>query len=439
MPATKEQIRQIIADNNLNSVADVYSLLKDSFKDILQELMEAELDASLGYEKNQKGNAPTSNKRNGHSPKTLKSQYGEFQIDVPRDRDGEFEPKLIPKYQRDISGIEEKVISLYARGMSTRDIHDQIQDLYGMELSAEMVSKITDRILPEIKEWQSRPLNPVYPFVFMDCIHYKVREDGRILSRAAYIVLGITAEGYKDILSITVGANETSKFWLGMLNDLKNRGVQDVLFFCVDGLAGFKEAIGAVYPDAQIQRCVVHMPRNDFKAVYNAPNETAALSELEKIKEKWGRKYPYAISNWENNWEDVSSFFQFSDDIRRIMYTTNIIEGLNRQYRKVTKTKSVFPSDSALEKMLYLASGNVIKKWTQRYRNWDQVLNQMIVLYGDPARPVPVKRKSWNATLYKKRSSLTLFHSIGISSIAKNTQPYSGGRVWAAPTSFSFC
>ena len=398
MPATKQQIRQIIADNNLNSVTDVYSLLKDSFKDILQELMEAELDASLGYEKKQKGDAPTSNKRNGHSPKTLKSQYGEFQIDVPRDREGEFDPKLIPKYQRDISGIEEKVVSLYARGMSTRDIHDQIQELYGMELSAEMVSKITDRILPEIKEWQSRLLNAVYPFVFMDCIHYKVREDGRILSRAAYIVLGITADGYKDILSITVGANETSKFWLGMLNDLKNRGVEDVLFFCVDGLAGFKEAIAAVYPQAQIQRCVIHMLRNsfkyvnysdlkkfssDFKAVYHSPNEPSALSELEKIKEKWGKKYPYAVSNWENNWEDVSSFFQFSDDIRRIMYTTNIIEGLNRQYRKVTKAKSVFPSDSSLEKMLYLASGNVIKKWTQRYRNWDQVPNQMIVLYGD--------------------------------------------------------
>ena len=194
MPATKEQIRQIIADNDLNSVADVYSLLKDSFKDILQELMEAELDASLGYEKNQKGDVSTSNKRNGHSPKTLKSQYGEFQINVPRDREGEFGPKLIPKYQRDISGIEEKVISLYARGMSTRDIHDQIQELYGMELSAEMVSKITDRILPEIKEWQSRPLNAVYPFVFMDGIHYKVREDGRILNREAYIVLGITVE-----------------------------------------------------------------------------------------------------------------------------------------------------------------------------------------------------------------------------------------------------
>lgn len=337
MPIAKEQIRQIISQNDINSMTDVYALLKDSFKDILQELMEAELDASLGYDKNKKGEVQTDNKRNGHSPKTVKSQYGEFQLEVPRDRNSEFEPKLVPKYQRDISGIEDKVLSLYARGMSTRDIHDQLQDLYGIEMSADMVSKITDRILPEIKEWQSRPLNPVYPFVFMDCIHYKVREDGRILSRAAYIVLGVTLDGYKDILSITVGANETSKFWLGMLNDLKNRGVQDVLFFCVDGLPGFKEAIQAVYPQAEIQRCVIHMLRNsfkhinysdlkkfasDFKAIYNAPNESVALSELEAVKEKWGKKYLYAISNWESNWQDVNSFFQFSDEIRRIMYTT---------------------------------------------------------------------------------------------------------------------
>ena len=398
MAVAKEQIRQIISENNISSVADVYSLLRESFKDILQELMEAELDASLGYEKNQKGDLATSNKRNGHSPKTLKSQYGEFQADVPRDRNGEFEPKLIPKYQRDISGIEEKVISLYARGVSTRDIHDQLKDLYGIELSAEMVSKITDKILPRVKEWQSRPLAPICPFVFMDCIHYKVREDGRILSRAAYVVLGVTTEGYKEILSITVGANETGRFWLGMLNDLKNRGLKDVLFFCVDGLPGFKEAISAVYPQARIQRCVIHMLRNsfkyvnysdlkkfssDFKAVYNAPNESAALSELEGLKEKWGRKYPYAIRNWENNREDVSSFFQFSEEIRKIMYTTNILEGLNRQYRKVTKTKSVFPSDQSLEKMLYLASENITKKWTQRYRGRDQVLNQLIVLYGE--------------------------------------------------------
>lgn len=398
MALAKEQIRQIITENDFKNVADIYSYLKEGFKDILQELMEAEMDATLGYEKNQKGELISSNKRNGYSTKTLKSQYGEFPIDIPRDRNGEFEPKLIPKYQRDISGIEEKVISLYARGMSTRDIHDQLQDLYGIELSAEMVSKITDKLLPEIKEWQSRPLNPIYPFVFMDCIHYKVREEGRILSRAAYVIMGVTVDGYKDILSITVGANETSKFWLGMLNDLKNRGLKDVLFFCVDGLPGFKEAINAVFPQAQIQRCVIHMLRNsfkyvsykdlrkfasDFKNVYNAPTESMALAELEQVKEIWGKKYPYAISNWENNWEDVNSFFQFSDEIRRIMYTTNIIEGVNRQYRKVTKTKSVFPSDASLEKMLYLASRNITQKWTQRYRNWDQVLSQLTILYND--------------------------------------------------------
>ena len=402
MAIAKEQIRQIITENNFTNVADVYAYLKEGFKDILQELMEAEMDAVLGYEKNQKGNIVSTNKRNGYSTKTLKSQYGEFPIDIPRDRNGEFEPKLIPKYQRDISGIEEKVISLYARGMSTRDIHDQLQDLYGIELSAEMVSKITDKILPEIKEWQARPLNPVYPFVFMDCIHYKVREDGRILSRAAYVIMGVTIEGYKEILSITVGANETSKFWLGMLNDLKNRGIKDVLFFCVDGLPGFKEAIQAVFPSAQVQRCVIHMLRNsfkyinysdlkkfsaDFKNVYNAPNESIALDELEIVREKWGKKYPYAINNWENNWEDVNSFFQFPDEIRRIMYTTNIIEGLNRQYRKVTKTKSVFPSDTSLEKMLYLASGNITQKWTQRYRNWDQVIGQLIILYEERLTP----------------------------------------------------
>ena len=211
MSIAKEQIRQIISQNDINSVTDVYALLKDSFKDILQELMEAELDASLGYDKNKKGEVQTDNKRNGHSPKTVKIQYGEFQLEVPRNRNGEFETKLVPKYQRDISGIEDKVLSLYAKGMSTRDIHDQLQDLYGIEMSADMASKITDRILPEIKEWQSRPLNPVYLFVFMDCIHYKVREDGRILGRATYIVLGVTLDSYKDILSITVGANETSK------------------------------------------------------------------------------------------------------------------------------------------------------------------------------------------------------------------------------------
>ena len=396
MAVAKEQIRQIISENNINSVADIYTLLKDSFKDILQELMEAELDATLGYEKNHKGDLQTDNKRNGHSTKNLKSQYGEFQIDVPRDRNGEFEPKLIPKYQRDISGIEEKVISLYARGMSTRDIHDQLQDLYGIELSAEMVSKITDKILPQVKEWQSRPLNPVYPFVFMDCIHYKVREDGRILSRAAYVVLGVTVEGYKDILSITVGANETSKFWLGMLNDLKNRGVKDVLIICADGLSGIKEAIAAAFPKTEYQRCIVHQVRNtlkyvpdkdrkasatDLKTIYQAADEKKALAALDRVTEKWTPKYPNSMKRWKDNWDAVSPIFKFSADVRKVIYTTNAIESLNSTYRKLNRQRSVFPSDTALLKALYLATFEATKKWTTTIRNWAQVYGELSIMY----------------------------------------------------------
>lgn len=398
MAIAKEQIQQILTQNDIQSVSDLYSLMRESFKDILQELLEAEMDASLGYKKNQKGKRSTPNKRNGYSTKTLKSQFGEFPVEIPRDRDGEFQPVLIPKYQRDVSEIEGKVISLYSRGMSTRDIHDQLQELYGVEMSAEMVSRITDRILPELQEWKSRPLDPMYPFVFMDCIHYKVRDEGRIVSRAAYVILGVTVSGHKELLSVTVGVNESSKFWMGMLTDLRNRGVEDVLFFCVDGLAGFKEAIQAVFPSSEVQRCIVHMLRNsfkyindndrkkfaaDFRRVYQASTEEIGLTELDSLKEKWGEKYPYAISNWEENWPDLSAFFKFSKDIRRIMYTTNVIEGLNRQFRKATKTKSVFPSDRSLEKMLYLISKNVTKKWTQRYTNWDVVLGQLLIVYEE--------------------------------------------------------
>ena len=398
MAVAKDQIRQIITENNITSVADVYSLLKDSFKDILQELLEAEMDATLGYEKNCKGDLKSDNKRNGHSPKTLKSQYGEFQIDVPRDRNGEFEPKLIPKYQRDISGIEEKVISLYARGMSTRDIHDQLQELYGIELSAEMVSKITDKILPEVKEWQSRPLNPVYPFVFMDAIHYKVKENHQYVTKAAYVVLGINMDGCKDILGIWIGEHESAKFWLNVLNDLKNRGVQSVYVFCVDGLTGFREAIGSVYPKAQIQRCIIHQIRSstkfvsykdikklmaDLKTVYQAINEEEALNNLMKFKETWGKTYPSCVKSWEENWDILSTFFAYPAEVRRIIYTTNIIEGLNRQFRSITKTKPSFTNDDSLRKMLYLASKKIVEHWTARCRNWDQVLNQLDIMFSE--------------------------------------------------------
>jgi len=288
------------------------------------------------------------------------------------------------------------VISLYARGMTTRDISDQIKDIYGVEVSADMVSKITDSIIPLIKEWQNRPLDSIYPFIFLDAIHYKVREDGQIKSKAAYVVLGVNLEGLKDILGIWIGENESSKFWLGVLNELKHRGVEDVLIFSVDGLTGLKEAIEAVYPKAEIQRCIIHQLRNtfkfvsykdlkefskDFKEVYKAVNEEVALEKITKIEEKWGKKYPYAIKSWETNWDVLSPFFKYPQEIRTVMYTTNTIEGVYRQFRKVTRTKSIFPTDQSLEKMLYLASQDVLKKWSQKYRNWDSILNQLIIFF----------------------------------------------------------
>ncbi len=323
---------------------------------------------------------------------------GPIELDIPRDRKSEFTPKLIPKFKRDVSGIEDKVISLYARGMSTRDIHDQIKDLYGVEISAEIVSNITERILPEIKEWQNRPLNPIYSFVFLDAIYYKVSEDGHFLNRAAYVVIGVDIDGMKDILGIWIGENESSKFWLGILNELKNRGVNDILVFSVDGLTGIKEAIQSVYPQAEIHRCIIHQLRNsfkyipyknikefarDFKLVYTAVSEEEALSNLYELKEKWGKQYPFAFRSWETNWDVLSPFFKFPAEIRKIIYTTNIIEGLHRQFRKVTKTKTIFPSDTSLSKMLYLASKNVMGKWCRRYTGWDKVLSQLIIMYGE--------------------------------------------------------
>ncbi|HAA25516.1 MAG TPA: IS256 family transposase [Ruminiclostridium sp.] len=398
MALPKELVREIIEQNNFQKPGEILEFLKESFKDVLQEMLEAEMDCHLGYSKNDVSNKSIDNSRNGYTPKTVRSELGPVEIDIPRDRKGKFEPKIVPKYKRDVSGIEEKVISLYARGMSTRDIHEQIKELYGVEISAEMVSKITERLLPEIREWQNRPLEAVYAFVFLDAIHYKIREDGHVLNRAAYVVIGVDIDGNKDILGIWIGENESSKFWLGVLNELKSRGVEEILLFSVDGLTGLKEAIEAVYPNAMIQRCIIHQLRNsfkyvsyknikefsrDFKSVYTAVNEDEALENLYKLKEKWGKQYPYAFRSWENNWEVICPFFKFPLEIRKIVYTTNIIEGLHRQFRKVTKTKTVFPSDTSLEKMLYLASMNVMKKWTLRFRNWDQVLSQLIIIFGD--------------------------------------------------------
>jgi len=393
---SKDLIRQMVKEEQFGSTKEIMEAIKGMFKDVLQEAMEAELDEQLGYERYEK--SEVSNRRNGHSKKTVKSEFGEIEIAVPRDRNGEYEPKLIPKHSRSVEGLEEKVISLYAAGLSTRDIHAQIKELYGVEISAEQVSRITDRVLPLLTDWQSRPLEAAYPFVFMDAIHYKVRDEKQIVSKAAYVVLGINSDGYKEVLGIWIGQAESSKFWLSVLNELRNRGVRSVNVFCVDGLNGFKEAISATFPNARVQRCIIHQIRSstkyvsytdiktfmkDLKLVYGAATEEEALGALANLQETWGKKYPSAIKSWEQNWDVLATFFIFSPEIRKIIYTTNAIESLHRQFRKVTKTKAVFPTEQSLLKMLYLATDRIQRKWTMRYRGWDQVLSQIEILF-DP-------------------------------------------------------
>ena len=391
-----KEILKLIQDNyDIKTAQDLSSALKDMFKGALQEMMNAEFDSSMGYSKYDKKSEKT-NYRNGSTKKTLKSEFGEFEFETPRDRNGEFEPQIVPKNTRDVSGIEDKIISLYARGLTTREINEQIQDLYGIEVSATMVSNITDQIIPEIKEGQDRPLDEVYPIVFIDAVHFSVREENRVVKKAAYIVLGIDKEGYKNILGIWIGENESSKFWLGVLNDLKQRGVQDILIMCSDNLTGIKQAIETAYPNTVQQRCIVHMIRNsvkfvsykdlkafcnDLRKIYTSTNETKGYEELQKAKEKWKDKYSSAFKTWEENWDAICPFFQFSDGIRKIMYTTNTIESLNRQFRKYTKTKSVFPTDMSLMKCLYLSTKNISKKWTQPYRNWGPILSELSIMF----------------------------------------------------------
>jgi len=395
---SKELLRKYVAEQNFSNADEVLVALKDLFKDVLQEALEAELDEALGYGKHEVSNKNANNSRNGYSKKTVKSELGPISINVPRDRNGEFEPQIIPKHQRNINGIEDKILSLYATGMTTRDISEQIRELYDVEVSAETVSNITNRILPLVSEWQNRPLEKTYSFIFMDAIHYKVREEKHVVVKAAYVVIGVNLDGEKEVLGIWIGANESSKFWLSVLNDLKNRGVQDVLIFCVDGLNGFKEAIGATFPFAKIQRCIIHQIRSsmkyvpykdrkafvaDLKQVYTAINEEQGMENLLNAKEKWESKYPNAIKSWEDNWDNLSTFFEFPTNIRKIIYTTNVIESLNSQFRKVTKTKLIFPNDESLLKMLYLATEKIHLKWTRNYPDWDLVINQLKIVFSD--------------------------------------------------------
>lgn len=391
----KELLKILQENYEIETPQDLSSAIKELFKDSLQAMMNAEFDSSMGYSKHDKKTEKT-NYRNGVSKKKLKSEFGEFDFETPRDRNNEFEPKLVPKNRRDVSGIEEKIISLYGRGLSTREINEQIQDLYGIEISATMVSNITDQVLPKIKEWQDRPLDGLYPIVFIDAVHFSVRQEISVVKKAAYIVLGITENGEKDILGIWIGENESAKFWLGVFNDLKQRGVKDILIMCSDGLAGIKEAISTAFPKTIQQRCIVHMIRNsvrfvyykdlktfcnDLKTIYTSKNEKTGYEQLQQVKAKWKDKYPTALRNWEDNWDAICPFFSYSEPVRKIMYTTNTIESLNRCFRKYTKTKSVFPSDDSLMKCLYLAVQNITKKWTGRYGNWDLILGELSIMF----------------------------------------------------------
>ena len=381
----------------IKTAQDISFALKDLFKDTLQQMMNKEFDESMGYERYD-NKTKKSNYRNGTTRKNVKSEFGEFELSTLRDRNGEFEPIIVPKNKRDVSGIEDKIISLYGRGLTTREINEQIQDLYGIEVSATMVSNITDQIIPEIKEWQERPLDEVYPFVFIDAVHFNVREDNRIVKKAAYIVLGINCEGFKEVLGIWIGENESAKYWLGVLNELQQRGVKDILIMCSDNLTGIKEAIDAAFPKTIQQRCIVHMIRNsvkfvnykdlkeftsDLKLIYTSSTEEQGYEKLQEVKNKWSDKYASAFKTWESNWDAICPFFQFSDKIRKIMYTTNTIESLNRQFRKYTKTKSVFPTDMSLLKCLYLSTKNISKKWDQAYRNWGPILSELSIMFDN--------------------------------------------------------
>lgn len=395
---SKEQLREIIKEKNLVTADDVQNMLKEMFAETLQEMLEAELDTELGYPKNGSKPEGGGNRRNGHTKKWVRSQYGELDIEVPRDREGDFEPTIVKKHQKDVAGIEEQILALYAKGVSVRDIQAHLNQLYGIEVSPTLISNVTNRIMPLIRDWQSRPLQRAYAVVFLDAIHYKVKQEGHIVNKAVYLVIGIDFDGNKDVLGMWVGEHETSKFWLTVLNELKNRGVEDILICSVDNLTGFSDAITACFPNTEIQKCIVHQIRNsvryvsykdtkkllaNLKPVYSAPSEDAALAALDDFEKIWGVKYPLVVQSWRRNWGEIATFFKYPPEIRKLIYTTNMIESYNRQLRKVTKGKAVFPNDESLLKMLYLVTQDVMLRWTGRIHNWGQILLQLSVFFPD--------------------------------------------------------
>jgi len=373
-------------------------LLKQLTKAILERALEAELTHQLGYPKNSPEGKNNGNSRNGKGTKTLKTDHGELSITTPRDRNSQFDPQIVKKGQRRFAGFDDKILSMYARGMTTRDIQAHLEEIYGVEVSAELISTVTDGILEQVKEWQHRPLDAVYPIVYFDAIRMKIRDEGQVVNKAAYLAIGVSMDGIKDVLGIWLEKTEGAKFWLKVITELKNRGLKDVLIACVDGLKGLPDAIEAVFPQAEVQLCIVHMVRNslrfvsykhrkqvaaDLKEIYRAPTIEQAESALSELEKTWDSSYPMIAKSWRNNWSRVTPFFAYSEDIRRVIYTTNAIESLNSSLRKVTKNRNSFPNDEAAIKLLYMALMNIIKKWTMPIRGWPQAINQFAIRFED--------------------------------------------------------
>lgn len=391
----KEFIQQFIAENDIRSARDIEVALRDMMKETLQEMLENELTEQLGYTKYEYSNDEKTNYRNGYSNKTVHSTNGDIELNIPRDRNGEFEPIIVEKGSKDISNIEEKIIRMYARGISNREIYNQMQELYGVKISPDMVTAITDKIIPNIKEWQKRPLDDVYPVVFVDATYFYVRNEGSVGKKAVYVILGINSQGYKDILGFYVGESESAKYWLNILNELKSRGLKDILILCADGLKGLPEAISTAYPNTEFQRCIVHMIRNtmayvsykdrkelatDLKTIYRASTAEEGYENLIELREKWIKRN-INLDNWINNWDNVSTFFKYGPELRKIIYTTNSIESLNNSYKRINKGRPTFPSIQSLEKSVYLATEIITEKWTQPYRNWGVIINELRIFF----------------------------------------------------------
>lgn len=389
-------VKELLKNGNVKTVFDVEEKLKNSFGKVIQCMLEAEMSEHLGHNKYEYSKENKENYRNGTSKKKVRSNLGEIELKIPRDRNGEFEPMVVPKNSRDISNIEQQIINLYGMGNSTREISNFVEELYGFSVSAEMVSNITDKIIPEMEEWKSRRLEEVYPFVYIDAIHFNVKENGVIGKKAAYVAMGISKSGMKEVLGIYIGENETSKFWMTVFNNLKNRGLKDILVLSSDGLTGIKEAIATAFPKTEHQTCIVHLTRNtlkyvshrdkykfaqDLKAIYTASDEEIGKKLMYDVANTWKEKYPNAMDRWEENWGIISPFFKFSQKIRKMIYTTNTIESLNSSYRRLNRARNVYPSADSLMKVLYLSTKKVTKNWNYTQPEWGETLKELEIIF----------------------------------------------------------